>query len=503
MKPYIFFKSLNSENQYFYSFGKSELSLIHPLLLYIVRNSKKIEYLINSDKVISIENYGKVYPQELKYYYERYKIMKDNNYFNNEEKINQINRGIDAKMVKESITNTNQILFETTDQCNLKCEYCSYRDIYDNYDKRMLGEINISNAKVLLTYMNNLWNSRNFMSYSKIISIGFYGGEPLMNFDFISSIVNFSKKLETSVYSFSYNITTNGTLLEKHLDYLVSNNFRILISLDGDKQDNQYRKFKNNKACFSKVLENILLMKSKYPDYFHKKVSFNSVIHNKSDIKSIYNFFKSTFNKLPFLSELSLIGLNKNQLSKFKKIYSTVVGKFESDKIEQKIKEEFFVFNPYIKSIIDFYYQYSGNVFKDFNKIENYYNTNNFLPTGTCIPFSKKIYLTVNGKILPCERIGHKYYLGIIEGRKVKLDFRKIADFYNQIYNSYKKICKECYNARNCKVCIFENKETKNIIRCKNIINELMINRIFEKQISYIEKHRDIHNKIHKNVKVS
>lgn len=41
--------------------------------------------------------------------------------------------------------------------------------------------------------------------------------------------------------NFQYNMTTNGVLLHKHIDYLVENGFRLLISLDGDKINHSYR----------------------------------------------------------------------------------------------------------------------------------------------------------------------------------------------------------------------------------------------------------------------
>ena len=51
---------------------------------------------------------------------------------------------------------------------------------------------------------------------------------------------------------------------------------------------------------------------------------------------------------------------------------------------------------------------YNELLYKEMTKEEE------FLPTGTCIPFSRKLFVTVNGKILPCERIGHNNFLGSI-----------------------------------------------------------------------------------------
>jgi uncharacterized protein len=44
------------------------------------------------------------------------------------------------------------------------------------------------------------------------------------------------------------------------------------------------------------------------------------------------------------------------------------------------------------------------------------------------------MFVTVNGKILPCERISHKYALGEVTDEGVHLDFTEIAERYNNYY---------------------------------------------------------------------
>jgi sulfatase maturation enzyme AslB (radical SAM superfamily) len=55
----------------------------------------------------------------------------------------------------------------------------------------------------------------------------------------------------------SFAITTNGLLMEKYMNFLVENDFNLLISLDGNAKNNRYRVFKNGKPAFKKILENI------------------------------------------------------------------------------------------------------------------------------------------------------------------------------------------------------------------------------------------------------
>ena len=55
------------------------------------------------------------------------------------------------------------------------------------------------------------------------------------------------------------------------------------------------------------------------------------------------------------------------------------------------------------------------------------------IPTKTCIPFSRKIFISVNGNIFPCERIGNEFDFGRISDGKVEIDIDCVVSQYNQI----------------------------------------------------------------------
>ncbi len=83
---------------------------------------------------------------------------------------------------------------------------------------------------------------------------------------------------------FFFNMTTNAMLLDRYVDYLAEHEFRLLISLDGDKEGQGYRVDANGNNSFDRVISNIKLLQTKYPEYFDKFVMFNSVLHNKNSV---------------------------------------------------------------------------------------------------------------------------------------------------------------------------------------------------------------------------
>ena len=86
------------------------------------------------------------------------------------------------------------------------------------------------------------------------------------------------------------------------------------------------------------------------------------------------------------------------------------------------------------KSLLLYLQQYSGFYYRDYTDLLCDRTQLKYIPTGTCLPFSKKMFVTVNGKILPCERIGHQYGLGHLTTTGIELDVVEIARKYNQYY---------------------------------------------------------------------
>jgi uncharacterized protein len=138
--------------------------------------------------------------------------------------------------IKYEFANTSQLLFETTNACNLKCEYCAYGELYNNYGTRERDFLTFPKAKNLIDFYINL--SSLLKSHNKKLSIGFYGGEPLLNFKLIQEVIDY---VDNIIPDCKFSMTTNGTLLNKYIDYIVEKKFNLLISLDGNFKNNSFR----------------------------------------------------------------------------------------------------------------------------------------------------------------------------------------------------------------------------------------------------------------------
>jgi uncharacterized protein len=470
-----------SENNNFYLYDDQHRfsALIHPELGKVHENSSDID----------------------PYYLKKYMYLKEHGFFG-KPKLANFEIILDESMVKDSIIQTKQIVFEVTRSCNLKCSYCVQGELYESSDKKNNKNINTHYAINLLKYILDLKQKNKINT----LTISFYGGEPLLNVNFIEQIVKVAHNLGTEKeIDIIYAMTTNATLIHKHIHFLVKNKFRLLISLDGNEYNQSYRFFrKNKKNSFQKVTENLDMIQRDYPEYFDTHVSFNAVLHNRNSAKDIYEFIYNRYHKIPAISELTLENIKLDEKYLHDKMFHD-----KKKSIEKYQKEESCLIPheelPLYHQLIDFLKYYSVNFYIS-NLMHLMHGEKKYFPTNTCLPFSKKMFLTNCHTLLPCEKINYKYSMGKVN-QNVKIDISKITQQFNFYYEHLQKVCQYCYVYRFCGLCMFRIKnlnklDTEKFV-CDNFHNQkdfqIKLHRIF----SFLEKYPNDFFEILENVVIT
>lgn len=412
---------------------------------------------------------------------------------------------LSATDIKLSLANTPQITFEITDACNLNCTYCGYGQFYSDHDDRNDVMLSSKKAFLFLDYMKKLWNSPLNKSYNNEIYISFYGGEPLLNMPFIKEVVSYIRTYEAidKTKRFTFSMTTNAMLLHKHMDYFVENGFNLLISLDGDEYNNSYRINHSGDPVFNTIIKNVDILQTIHPQYFKEKVNFNAVLHNRNSVENIYMFFKKKYNKKPSIGELNNIGIRSEMRELFIDTYEDSIESLYKSEYYQEIEKDLFMEATTYRSVALFLMQNSDFVYKDYNELLLGKQKNYPIPTGTCLPFTRKVFITVNGKILPCERIGHQFGLGQLENDKIELNFAQIADIYNNFYKKIDRQCEVCYARHECTQCIFnlENIE-KDTVTCTNFMSKNDFEKYKNNQLSFLVNNPEAYYQIMKKITI-
>lgn len=121
---------------------------------------------------------------------------------------------ISKNTVLHNLIKLSHLVFEVTDACNLHCKYCAYADMYEGFDVRSNTNMPLYKAKLIIDYLQDLWEKNIYRDMEKHVYISFYGGEPLLNMGFIKQIVKYTEKLPNTGRTFNYSMTTNAILLD-------------------------------------------------------------------------------------------------------------------------------------------------------------------------------------------------------------------------------------------------------------------------------------------------
>lgn len=398
---------------------------------------------------------------------------------------------IDENSIKKALKNLSQIVFETTTYCNLRCEYCCYGEGYNTFDNRRLrnGHLKFETAKCILDYLSNIFQKEAPTSAPlEPFAISFYGGEPLMNFNVIQDIVEYSEKLSFQNRKLVFTMTTNATLLEKHADFLQKYNFKLLISLDGDKPHDAYRKTADRADSFDIVMSNLQKVKDKYPKWF-STFRFNSVFTNISNAEEIIKWFIKTFDKIPNFSPLHTPTVGAKDYDKIEKM----LAKFEIPD-EFRFNSELIAQSPINKRVFEFCKRLLHNNFnKECDLLEIKYN----VPTGTCVPFTKRMFISHDGKIHPCEKVNRDIPLGEInKNGKVSIDCVEIANRFMAKISVLKPICQQCYLQMCCTKCML----CFNGDKCEDFTSKKKFTELLSQTITYIENNPNVVSLLNDNI---
>lgn len=160
-----------------------------------------------------------------------------------------------------------------TTACNLKCRYC-----YEGVDKSKLY-LNSDKAAEVVDYIKAKANhtERTQNAVIEKINIGLHGGEPLLNFRIIKEFVNIAADV-LKEYELSYQLTTNGTILDDEiLSFLKDNIGHLTVSFDGDKATHDLNRLDcSGKGTYDIVRSNSLKLLKEFGNSLRIRMTFNS-----------------------------------------------------------------------------------------------------------------------------------------------------------------------------------------------------------------------------------
>lgn len=377
---------------------------------------------------------------------------------NKELRIEHIETGILRDMFDGNIS---MMTLQVTQNCNLRCKYCVYSGSYINRthsNKRMEWAI----AKRAIDFYYE--HSKN----SKEVSIGFYGGEPLLELDLIGKAVEYAEELFRGK-QLSFNMTTNATLLsDKAVEFILGHNFHIAVSLDGPKkiQDGNRVFADKETGTFDAVMKNLEHIKEKYPEFI-KRISFNAVIDLSKDVGCANEFFMS----YDMIKDISVMGNMVNDANRKEDLI--LDRKFVADASYEEFKVLLYyctnIFQKYHPTLMDGRFKGIKQLYYNRMVVQNS-KTIQDCPGGQCLPGAQRFFVNAYGDFYPCERVDESSKAYCIGNLDDGFDMEKISGLLN-IAKITENECRNCWCFRLCSQCIAQAEKNGEISRSKRLSN--------------------------------
>lgn len=137
--------------------------------------------------------------------------------------------------------NIDEIRFNLTQQCNLRCEYC-----YIDFKNKTIDIPTANNISSF--FLEQEWEDK---------YISFFGGEPLLEFPRMKKIVEYANLLGNKLgKKVHYQIATNFTIMtDEIIDFLRENNFTLHISINGGNKKNNILRDNSSEKLFHNIKE--------------------------------------------------------------------------------------------------------------------------------------------------------------------------------------------------------------------------------------------------------
>jgi uncharacterized protein len=355
---------------------------------------------------------------------------------NTEKELRELKKNPADEEIVNKLSNCTALVFGITEQCNFRCKYCVYSGSYKNEREHSGKKMSFDTAKKGVDLFLNLLMQDNRQKKRREVYIGFYGGEPLLEFDLIKRIIKYVEEsaAKTGFYKkfdIFYRLTTNGYLLNgEKADYLKQEDVLLDVSIDGPGEEhNKFRVTANGQGTWAQIMSNLKNIKNRYPDYYENNMAFLVTIHPHHNCEEIDRFFMDNQDYFP-LEKTKFNTVNTDQLKddekeRLKKNIGSL-GKLYIDKTMQLNYEPKFKFA----------------IRQPGSKL-----------TGTCFPGSEKLSVSASGELSVCEKASEK--CPKIGNVNTGFDFdgiRELMKDYNEEITRNR--CWECDYWFLCGVCI-------------------------------------------------
>lgn len=393
-------------------------------------------------------------------------------------------------LMDQQRTNVRMMALQLTQNCNFRCKYCAYSgSAGDKQRTHSNTTMSLETAKKAIDFL---------FEHSKAspkVVLGFYGGEPLLEFKTIKECVSYAKELFKG-RNLRFSITTNASLLTNEVvEFFIDNNFDILISLDGPKEihDKNRRMAGMDAGTFDVVIKRLEEAITRYPK-LKEMLSYNMVIDPKNDADCTntlfvkYDFVSKQHTQSTLVDTRYLEGKNFEASDDF-------IAKAEYHKALAYMRDYRNIDSEHIMPLA---LTAESMLVSDIERSVACELGDVASPGGPCIPGVTRLFVDVKGRLFPCERCSEKSEVMNIGSLSQGFDYEKSRAMLNVAQIGAEE-CKNCWAIFRCTICATQIEDgacfslEKRRERCEDVRREaagFISDKIMLHEMKQIERNR-------------
>lgn len=310
-----------------------------------------------------------------------------------------------------------QCQFVITEKCNLACKYCYMQNKNSIMSSdTFLNSLKFVNDKIKPKLFGEFYQNTQYED----LTLAFFGGEPLLNFNLIKEVTPEIKNIKRK------NIPSNATLLNESIyKFLCDNDFGLSISFDGIYGNNANRVLKKNSLSSLNL----------YTD-FH----FDIMKSRGCKVMMYPNLFPHLVDTYLYFLDLGIYHAD------FSLVRDDIYTEKDIQVYEENLKNltEIVISNVNNNNIIAI-----PGVLALYILDTIYYTKFGKRPFG-CFAGTHGVGIMPNGKIYPCARFGsdNKFEIADVNTGNINND---VLDFFKENHNP--KNFKKCLNCKLYNIC--------------------------------------------------
>ena len=239
--------------------------------------------------------------------------------------------------------------------------------------------------------------------------------------------------------------------------FLIDNDMTLQVSIDGPAEEHdKFRVFKNAKGSFNVIVKNLRKIQQMDRSYYERRVCFVATLSSAYNLLNVYKFF-SSFDLVK--ENPLLVGYVNSHDTDFFKIFSKQMKRLQWKEDRKSLLKQYVDLRVTNGSVPQLMSELFEQPLIRIHRRQLKPMEKDCGPNGICVPGVRKLFVDVEGRFYPCEKVGRAFCIGDVNKG---IEVQKVRSIIETYIKESNKDCLNCWAVRLCGLCFTSARKGKN-----------------------------------------